>query len=65
MKKVKSRKNEYWVLQKRSGKYAVKAASGKWILGDEKTKILINEGLLKPAPAKKKPEPAAEAPAEA
>ena len=72
MEKVKARKNEYFVFKKRSGRYAVQGADGKWILGDDKVKILVKEGLLKVAVPKKKEEapaeaaaePAAEAPAE-
>ena len=62
MKSVK-KTDSYEVLKKRSGRYAVRGADKKWVNGDDKMKILIAEGLAT-APAKKKEEPAAEAPAE-
>lgn len=46
MEKVKST-NEYTVLKKRSGRYAVKNLKSKMINGEEKTKILLKEGLIK------------------
>lgn len=55
--------DEYTVIKKRSGRYGVKNAAGKWINGDEKVKILVAEGLIKAAvPAEKPVEE--EAPAE-
>ena len=53
MKLVK-RTADYTVYQKRSERYAVKGADKAWIKGDEKAKILLDEGLVKvalPAPA--------------
>jgi len=53
---------EYTVSQKRSGRYAVVAADGSPINGEEKAKILLAEELIKlTAP---KPAEAEEAPAE-
>lgn len=62
MQTVKSNK-EYTVFKKRSGRHAVqKTADQSWIRGDEKTKILLKEGLIKlTAPKKKEEAPAAEA----
>jgi|GEM_PF-3379975 len=56
---------DYKILKKRSGRYGVKGKDGKWLNGAEKAQLLAKEGLIKLAPAKKKEEPAAEAPAEA
>ena len=54
--------DEYTVIKKRSGRFGVKNAEGKWINGEDKVKILVAEGLIKAAvPAEK---PAEEAPAE-
>jgi hypothetical protein len=58
---------EYEILKKRSGRYAIRSADRKWISGDEKVKILVEEKLIKAA-APKPAEPEAveeEAPAEA
>ena len=57
MKSVK-KTEKYEVLQKRSGRYAVRGENKKWVNGDDKVKILIAEGLVT-APVKKE-EPAAE-----
>lgn len=65
--KVVKRTADYTVYQKRSERYAVKNADKAWINGDEKTKILLDEGLIKvvmPAPAAEEKEPEPEAPAE-
>ena len=43
------------IYKKRSGRYGVKNAQGKWINGDEKTKILSSEGLIKLSKAAEKP----------
>lgn len=56
---------EYTVYQKRSEKYAVRSNLGTkpWVNGNDKVKILVEEGLLKvPMPVSATPE--AEAPAE-
>jgi hypothetical protein len=58
MKSVK-KTAEYEILQKRSGRYAVRNPSKKWVNGDDKAKILAAEGLIK-LPEPKKEEPAAE-----
>lgn len=55
---------EYEIVKKRSGRYAVRDAKRKWLKGDEKVKILLAEKLIKaPVPKAKEPEPAPEAPA--
>jgi hypothetical protein len=57
---------EYEIIKKRSGRYGVRNAEGKWVNGAEKVKILLAEKLIKAAPPKTEPEPATEeAPAEA
>ncbi|MFW2386858.1 MAG: hypothetical protein ACN4G0_00870 [Polyangiales bacterium] len=58
---------EYEILKKRSGRYAVRGADRKWVTGDAKVKILLEEQLIKaPEPKQPEPEPAEEeAPAEA
>lgn len=48
------------IYQKRSGRYGVKDASGKWVNGAEKIKVLVAEKLIKTAVPKKE-EPVAEA----
>jgi hypothetical protein len=60
VKKVK----DLSIIKKRSGRYGVMDAKGKWVNGDDKVKVLLSEGLIKAAEAKKAPEPEAEAPAE-
>lgn len=57
METVKTTEN-YTIFKKKSGRYGVKATNRKWINGDEKTKILANEGLIKVS--KSNPKPAAE-----
>lgn len=49
VKKLKS----HIIYKKRSGRYGVKDSLGKWINGEEKTKLLVAEGLIKLAEAKK------------
>lgn len=56
MKTVK-RSAEYTVLQRGDGRYAVRGTNKKWINGDAKVDILVNEGLLKERPSPK-PQPA-------
>jgi hypothetical protein len=52
---------EYRIVKKRSGRYGVLDASGKWLNGDEKVKVLLAEKLIKaPAPKPAEPEPVAE-----
>ena len=59
--KVVKRTADYTVYQKRSERYAVQGADKAWINGDDKVKILLDEGLVKVVLAKP-PEP--EAPAD-
>ncbi len=68
MEEVK-KSGEYKIFKKRSGRYAVKTAAGKWLNGEEKTSLLLKEKLIKITAPKKKVEPpkeeaAPEAPAE-
>jgi hypothetical protein len=55
---------EYQIIKKRSGRYGVRRTNRQWITGDEKVKILVEEGLIKAAAPQPEPEPeaAAEAP---
>ena len=50
---------EYTVFKRADGRYAVKGKNKKFINGEDKVKILIEEGLLK-APEPKAEEPVAE-----
>ena len=50
----------YTVIKKRSGRFGVLGANGKWINGNEKIKILLDEGIIK-VPAPKAPESTDEA----
>lgn len=59
VKKTKS----YTVIKKRSGRFGVLGANGKWINGNEKIKILLDEGFIK-VPAPKAPEASEDAPTE-
>jgi hypothetical protein len=53
---------EYEIVKKRSGRYAVRDAKRNWLKGDEKVKILLAEKLIKaPVPKSKEPEPVPEA----
>ena len=47
--KVVKKTDEYRVLQKRSGRYAIRTVMGEWMNGSEKIKILIEAGLIKGA----------------
>tara|TARA_Y100000385_G_C12937265_1_gene569402 strand:+ start:161 stop:397 length:237 start_codon:yes stop_codon:yes gene_type:complete len=63
METVKKTDN-YTVFKKRNGRYSVQGKNKKWINGDEKAKILADEGLIKlsvAAPAPKEEAPAEEA----
>ena len=65
VKKVK----DLSIVKKRSGRYGVMDAKGKWVNGEEKVKVLLGAKLIKALEAKKAPEPeveevVAEAPAE-
>ena len=62
--KVVKRTADYTVYQKRSERYAVQGKDKAWINGDDKAKILLEEGLIKvvlPKPPEPEPEPEAEA----
>jgi hypothetical protein len=66
METVKKTEN-YTIFKKRNGRYSVQGKNKKWINGDEKAKILADEGLIKlsvAAPAPVEEAPAEEAPAE-
>ena len=65
MEKVK-KSNEYQILKKRSGRFAVVGKDGKFVNGEAKRDILAKEKFIKLSAAskKKEAEPAAEAPAE-
>jgi hypothetical protein len=52
---------EYQIIKKRSGRYGVRRTNRKWVNGEEKTKILIAEGLMKAPSPKPEPEPEEEA----
>ncbi len=60
VKKVK----DLSIVKKRSGRYGVMDAKGKWVNGEEKVKVLLGAKLIKMPEAKKAPEPEVEAPAE-
>ena len=66
--KVVKKTDEWKILQKRSGRYAVQQASGNFVNGEDKLKILTAEGLAAKPPKKAEPKaeaaPAAEAEAE-
>jgi hypothetical protein len=66
--KVVKKTDEWKILQKRSGRYAVQQAGGNFLNGEDKLKILAAEGLAakppKKAPPKAEAAPAAEAEAE-
>lgn len=61
METVKQTEN-YTIFKKRNGRYSVQGKNKKWINGDEKAKILADEGLIKLSVAA--PAPVEEAPAE-
>ena len=64
MEVVKQTK-EFTVVKKRSGRYGVKNAKGKWVNGDDKVKVLVAEGLVKQVVKQAPPaEETTEAPAE-
>lgn len=53
MKKVTTA-GDYNIYQKRSGRYAVQDQDKKWVNAEEKTKVLLDAGLIKvsePKPA--------------
>ena len=53
--------DEYTIYKKKSGRYGVMGSNKKWINGDDKTKILLAEGLIKTTAPKPAEEPAEEA----
>ncbi|MFG1483508.1 hypothetical protein ABMA79_09500 [Halobacteriovorax sp. HFRX-2_2] len=55
---------EYTIVKKRSGRFAVKAANGKFVNKEEKVKILTDAGLIT-APVAKVEAPAVEEETEA
>lgn len=56
---------DYTLFQKKSGRYAVKGKDKKWINGEAKQAILVEEKLVTlPTPKAPAAEPEAEAPAE-
>ena len=59
--KVVKKTDEYTIFEKRNGRLAVKTADRKWVNGDDKVKILVDEKLLKVT----LPQPKAEEPEEA
>lgn len=61
MESVKKTK-DFIIYKKRSGRHAVLDMNQNFIKGEDKTKILLKEGLIKLSPKKKKEEPAAETP---
>jgi len=55
LKKLKQA-GDYSIFQKRSGRCAVQNKQKKWVNGEEKTKILLDAGLIRITPPKP-PEP--------
>lgn len=53
----------YTIYQKRSGRYAIQGKDKQWVHGDDKTRILTDEQLIKP-PQPKAPAPEPDAAAE-
>jgi hypothetical protein len=50
------KKKEFSIFKKRSGRFCVQNPQNQWIKGPDKTKILLEEGLIKVSPPKKKAE---------
>lgn len=61
-KPASKEKEAFKLVQKRNGRWSVKATNGKYINGEEKVKILAAKGVIKVL-KKKAGAPAAEAPA--
>lgn len=60
--KVVKKTDEYTIMQRRDNRYAVVDGSKKPINGQDKAKILFDEGLIKiPEPKAAEPEPVEEA----
>ena len=55
--KVVKHTAEYTILQRGDGRYAVRGKDKKWINGDPKVEILVNEGLVTKQAPKAAPEP--------
>jgi hypothetical protein len=53
-KTAKKTKKEFEIIKKRSGRFAVKDAKGKYINGEQKIEILLKAKKIKLSPAKKK-----------
>ncbi|MBN2714525.1 MAG: hypothetical protein JXX14_01645 [Deltaproteobacteria bacterium] len=53
-KTAKKAKSDYTIIEKRSGRFAVKGKDGKYINGEAKIEILLKEKKIKLAPPKKK-----------
>jgi hypothetical protein len=47
--KVIKKTKEFTIYQKSSGRYGVRGVDKKWINAEEKVKILLGEGLIKPS----------------
>lgn len=47
--KVEKQTSEYTIFKRNDGRYAVKGKDKQYINGDDKTKILLGEGLIKMA----------------
>jgi hypothetical protein len=58
--KLVSKTAEYKVYQKRSSRYAVRAADDSYVNGDDKARILLDLGLISAAPAAKEAPAAAD-----
>ena len=54
--KVVKKTDEHTIFQKRNGRYGVRDAEREWINGDDKTRILLDAGLIET----KLPQPSAE-----
>ena len=52
--------DKYTIFKKKTGRYSVKDDSKKYMNGEEKIKILVEEGLIKISPKKVKEEAPAE-----
>ena len=52
---VVKKTNRYTIFKKRNGRYGVRSAGGAWINGEDKVKILSEEGLIK-TPTSNQPE---------
>ena len=61
MAKKTTKKEEYKIVKKRSGKYMIFTKGGSTINADQKVKILEDKGLIKKMTPKKKEAPAEEA----